>query len=223
MSGTAPERASADLELRFAGLMKRLFPGPRADDLFTLLSRCYGEPGRHYHTLAHVRHCLDRLDEVHDRLDDPDAAELAVWFHDAVHDPERDDNELRSALLFEERVGVHLPTPRADSIHAMIMATVHVDASGDGNDSRYVADIDLSGLAAPRPEFLQAAKLLRRERGYSAGSGFQLGSERFFRRLLSKPGIYRTEYFRTGCEAWARLNIEAWLSGVQRNTDSTST
>lgn len=203
--------------------MKRLSPGLGAEDLFALLSRCYGEPGRHYHTLAHVRHCLEQLDEVRDRLDDPDAAELALWFHDAVHDPERDDNELRSALLFEERVGIYLPTPRADCIHAMIMATVHDGAFGNGNDTLYVADIDLSGLAAPRPEFLQAAALLDRECGHSAGSGFQIGSERFFRRLLSTPGIYRTEYFRTSCEGRARRNIEAWLSGGQRYTDSTST
>ncbi|MDZ7840109.1 MAG: hypothetical protein U5R46_04680 [Gammaproteobacteria bacterium] len=223
MYGTASERASADLALRFAGLMKRFSLEPYADELFTLLDRCYGKPGRHFHNLAHIRRCIDRLDEVHDLLDDPDAAEIALWFHDAIHDPERDDNELRSALLFEERAGIYLPAQRAESIHSMIMATVHCGASGAGNDARYTADIDLSGLAAPWPEFLQAAEMLHRECGHATGSDFQIGSERFFRRLLSGPGIYLTEHFRTRCEVRARRNIETWLSRGQRNTDSTST
>ncbi len=201
------------LEIRFVGLMGRLELAPHADDIFRLLARHYSEPGRHYHTLAHIRACLDRLDEVRHRLRDADAAELALWFHDAVYDPSRDDNELRSAFLFDRQLGIHMPTQRADDVHAMIMATTHDGAAGMGEDACYVADIDLSGLAAARPDFLRATEQLRRECGHATNSGVDPGSRRFFEKLLSRPGIYLTGYFQSRCEEQARRNIEGLLAG----------
>lgn len=201
------------LETRFVGLMERLDLARHADDVFQILARYYSEPGRHYHTLAHIRACLDRLDEVRHRLRDADAAELALWFHDAVYDPSRDDNELRSAFLFDRQLGIHMPTQRADDVHAMIMATTHDGAAGMDEDACYVADIDLSGLAAARPEFLRATEQLRRECGDSTNSGVSPGSWRFLEKLLSRPGIYLTGYFQARCEQQARRNVEGLLAG----------
>lgn len=71
----------------------------------------YTEPQRHYHTLAHLEEMLRRLDEF--EANAPAAhrlpaggtqrlvLELALLFHDAVYDPQRGDNEERSAVWFE--------------------------------------------------------------------------------------------------------------------------
>ena len=61
----------------------------------------YAEPHRRYHTLAHLEAVLDLVDEFAGEADDPDLVRLAAWFHDAVYDPQRDDNEERSAVLAE--------------------------------------------------------------------------------------------------------------------------
>ena len=53
----------------------------------------YGSPGRHYHTFGHVWSCLLELDRVRSLCGSPLALELAVWFHDAVYDPQAGDNE----------------------------------------------------------------------------------------------------------------------------------
>lgn len=209
---SVPADPGVDLEERFARLMQRLGLAPHADDAFQLLAGLYSGSGRHYHTLHHVRDGLRQLDRVKGLLADPDAAELALWLHDAVYEPAQDDNELRSAFLFDRQLGVHLPTRRADGIHALIMATVHDGDAGDG-DACWVADIDLAGIAAPWEEFLHATQLLRREHDHLTDRQFRLASERFFSRLLARPGIYLTDDFRTRCEAPARRNIEAFIAG----------
>ncbi|MGA8261128.1 MAG: hypothetical protein WB783_13020 [Arenicellales bacterium] len=178
----------------------------RFDEVFPLLSELYSEPGRHYHNLDHVCHCLARVDEVREYLRDTDAVELALWFHDAVYVPSAHDNELRSALLFDRLLGVHLPTERADRIHTMIMATVHPSGARD-DDSRFVADIDLSGFALPRPDFLRATGLLRRECLHLTDSEFQLGTLAFFKKVLARPSIYLTKHFRATHEQPARRNL----------------
>lgn len=176
------------------------------DRVYTLLFDCYSESDRHYHNLDHVRSCLERLDEVREKLHDPDAAELALWFHDAVYEPAAVDNELRSALLFDRELGVFLATRRADRVHAMIMATVHPSDVAD-NDAQFVADIDLSGFALPRDEFKHATGLLRQECIHLTDSQFQLGTLAFFKKILARPTIYLTDHFLAGYEQAARKNL----------------
>lgn len=191
---------------RFSGLLERLGLESCFENAYPALVNHYSEGERHYHNLDHIDHCLGRLDEVGGYLHDPDAAELALWFHDVVYDPGARDNELRSAFLFDRLLGIHLPTQRADRVHAMIMATVH-PSDADDHDSRFVADIDLSGFALPRAEFLNTTTLLRRECRHLTDAQFQLGTLAFFRKLLSRPSIYLTEYFQTNHERDARRNV----------------
>jgi len=196
---------------RFKALAKRLDLEAHADGVFALLAERYGEDWRSYHTLEHVGHCLEGLDAVRDLLQDVDAAELALWFHDAVLEPGRDDNELRSAFLFDRHLGIHLPTARADRVHAMIMATAHA-GEPEVDDARYVADIDLSGLAAPPRELRRATELLRRESGHLPDTAFRRQSVDFFRTLLARPSVYLTERFRGSLEERARANIEELIA-----------
>lgn len=201
-----PSGDSVELKQRFAGLLQRLGLESSFEEVYALLVEGYSQPWRHYHALNHIRACLDRLDEVRDSLGDPDAVELALWFHDAVYQPTAADNELRSALLFDKVLGVSMPTPRADRIHAMIMATVHPSTPED-NDGRFLVDIDLSSFALPREEFLRDTVLLRKESARLTDAQFQHGMLTFFKKMLARPTIYLTDYFRAECEEQARTNL----------------
>jgi len=89
-----------DLQKRLAALLRRVCPRPTGcDGAARKLLALYQEPIRHYHNLDHIRHCLGEFDLFRNLSRDPDALETAIWFHDAVYDPTRDDNEARSADL----------------------------------------------------------------------------------------------------------------------------
>ena len=63
------------------------------------LVRAYAAPDRHYHDLRHIEALLGLADAYADAIVDRDAVEAAIWFHDAIYDTRRNDNEARSAEL----------------------------------------------------------------------------------------------------------------------------
>ncbi len=127
------------------------------------LAQRYREPGRRYHTLAHVRDVLDQLDAVADQLGHPGEAALAVWFHDAVYDPRRSDNEDESAALARRVLeAASAPSAQVDRIASMILDTRHQGPAASPAGA-LVADADLAILAAPEDEFDAYERAIREE------------------------------------------------------------
>ncbi|MCW2655243.1 MAG: hypothetical protein JWR32_6219, partial [Mycobacterium sp.] len=65
-----------------------------------LLARWSGTHRKH-HTVAHLHEMLDAIGRLAESgiEFDREAVELAAWFHDAIYEIGRDDNEDRSAEL----------------------------------------------------------------------------------------------------------------------------
>ena len=59
---------------------------------FDRLCEMYSESHRRYHTLRHVLYCLTEFDWWAQFARKSSNFRLALWFHDAVHDPSRTDN-----------------------------------------------------------------------------------------------------------------------------------
>ena len=53
-------------------------------DLYAVVSACYAESHRSYHTIQHLDECFAHLDEAGHLADKVHEVELALWFHDAV-------------------------------------------------------------------------------------------------------------------------------------------
>jgi predicted metal-dependent HD superfamily phosphohydrolase len=73
-----------------------------SDPVRAELVRAHTAPDRHYHDLRHVETLL-RLAQDH-AFADREAVEAAIWFHDAIYDTRRQDNEERSAEFAIERL-----------------------------------------------------------------------------------------------------------------------
>jgi len=195
---------------RFSALWRRCHIGPDALDpgpLYADLVARYGEPHRRYHTLGHIDDCLERFDRVRALLPDPDAVELALWFHDVIFDGDARDNERRSARYYlDHATGA---TPRFQRhVCSMILASTHSGLSS-GADLGYMLDIDLAGFGHPWPSFRQTTDVVRAEYPHLSDAEFAASMSGFFAVLMSRPSIFRTDAFRSACETTARANIEA--------------
>ena len=151
--------------------------GTHAEDVYRMLARCYMEPARHYHTLTHVRRCLRHLDLARDSIPEPDAVELALWFHDVIFVPGAQDNEQRSADWFRRQAGERIRA--CDRICAMILATTHLGIAAE-LDTRFVCDIDLAVLGASRNRFREGGRHLRAGRPDLDGRATTFMNGRFF-------------------------------------------
>src|SRR5688572_4255858 len=127
-------------------IWKRLGAPVTNDELLQELVARYSEPHRRYHTLRHLDECFERLDEIRAEAERPAEVELALWFHDAIYDTKRQDNEAKSAAWASSSVlsaGLHPDI--AARVRALIMATRH-NAVPDGPDEKVLVDVDLSIL-----------------------------------------------------------------------------
>lgn len=182
------------------------------EELKTELSALYRGPGRHYHGLAHIEAMLALAREHRAELADPEAVEAAIWFHDAIYDSRRSDNEARSAALAAERLSPLASRERLANIVAMIEATAtHAlpDLPDDPakRDTALFLDMDLSILGAPPAAFDSYEKAVRREYAWVDDKAWRSGRAAVLRKFLARPSIFHTDIFRDRYEAQARKNI----------------
>lgn len=193
--------------------------------LKTELSALYRQPGRHYHGMAHIEALLAHLREHRAELSDPEAVAAAIWFHDAIYDSRRSDNEARSAALAAERLSSRVTPARLSRIVAMIEATAtHAlpDLRGRAarNDAALFLDMDLSILGAPKGAFDSYEAAVRREYAWVDDEAWRSGRAAVLRKFLARPRIFHTEVFEKRYEAPARENMERSLAMLAGERDS---
>lgn len=181
------------------------------------LRALHGAADRHYHGLSHVEELLRLAAEHRCELMDPEAVVAAIWFHDAVYDSRRADNESRSAALARERLAGRVEPKRLRHIAGMIEATAghelpDFDDAAALRDAALFLDMDLSILGASPDIFDAYEAAVRREYGWVPDADWQTGRSKVLRRFLSREHIFHTHIFRTASEAKARENLSRSLA-----------
>ena len=176
-------------------------------DFRDLVSR-YGEAHRRYHTTQHLSECLGLWRTVRTLASRPGEVAIALWFHDAVYDTKRQDNEERSADLARDAVTrAGLPAEVGERVHALIMATRHHAVPTDG-DMQLLVDIDLSILGADAARFDEYERQVREEYAWVPSILFRGTRRKILEQLLERPRIFQTEHFYQAREAAARQNLQ---------------
>ena len=204
---------------RFRALWQRCLLDGASDDSVNVHRRLldgYREPQRHYHTLAHIEQCLSMFDQCKSLTHNPDALELAVWFHDVIFEPGNRDNEARSAELYLQLSNAVHDSETRSLVDRMIMATLHNGGSLQDDDARYMVDIDLSSFGLSWEEFLRDSQNLRRESAHLSDAEFYQRATSFHNCLLAKDRFYLSEYFAERLEVQARDNLARYFEYISR-------
>lgn len=180
--------------------------------LYDRLMACWNEEHRRYHTARHLRECLQHFAEVRDQAQHPAEIEVALWFHDAIYNPRRDDNELLSAQWAHQSVlQAGLPQEVADRVHALVMATRH-DAVPADPDAQLLVDVDLAILGAEPQRFDESDEHIRAEYAHVPDEEFRVGRARILSSFLARPRLYSTPHFYARLEQRARDNLQRALA-----------
>ncbi|MFK7739573.1 MAG: hypothetical protein AB8H80_04550 [Planctomycetota bacterium] len=166
------------------------------------LTRRYQEPWRHYHTLEHIAAMLHEGRRF--PLDEEQT--MAIWFHDAVYDPQSDQNEQKSARLASKWLAkLGWQVDAIERVGRMVLDTRGHMPSTPQADA--VLDLDLMTLAVPWPVFEANTVAIRAEYAHVPDDDFAAGRRAFFARMLERPRLYFTEWGST-LESMARANLE---------------
>jgi len=203
-----------NLAARWQRLTTPLVPdAARREVAFLKLTAAYEAPGRHYHTLTHLENLLNRLDAV--PLHDAAVVQLAVWFHDAVYNPLKSDNETRSATLALDFLRHSTLEPARQQRVAFLIERTHDHTQpqpADDTDLLYFLDADLSILGAAPAAYQAYARQVRQEYRLVPDLLYRPGRRKVLVRMLAAPLLFQTPEFRAELEAQARENLAAEIA-----------
>ncbi|MEZ5302164.1 MAG: putative molybdenum carrier protein [Verrucomicrobiales bacterium] len=167
---------------------ERLSPSPSpGDDVFEDLCARHCEPPRRYHGPLHLAECFAQWAQ---NGADPDLG-WALWFHDAIYDPQRGDNEAASAALAEAALAATLPQTAA--IAALIRATDHRSTPDPAlaEKAALLCEIDLAILGAEPERYREYAAQIRAEYAHVPEPAFREGRAQILRAFAARLPIFR--------------------------------
>ena len=177
-----------------------------ADEVFSTVLAHYSESHRKYHTPRHIDHCLRQFDLAADQVEDQDAVEMAIWFHDIIYDLPPTENELKSAVLFHDTTKGRVDPVFSRTVYDMILITMHKVAPSR-NDDKLLVDVDLSSFGLPWKEFKKDSENVREEFSDKSDKDFYSAHMKFMQSLLDRPSFFSSDYFRSKLEDSARSNV----------------
>jgi predicted metal-dependent HD superfamily phosphohydrolase len=143
-------------------------------------------------------------------LRDPDAVALAIWFHDAIYDPTRTDNESESAALARTSLSnLREPEAMIAAVEQMILATIkHQLPENASDDLKLFLDFDLSILGSAPEIYASYAQAIRTEYAFVPEENYRIARRAVLENFLNRERLYFSEYGAQKWESQARENLQ---------------
>jgi pantetheine-phosphate adenylyltransferase len=214
------EKDRQALEGKWQSLWERVGAKGNQKAVFENLIKRYTEPGRVYHALSHLKTCLNEFMLASHLAEDPEALEMAIWFHDAVQksnkknssgtkfDDEGESAELAVKVLTQD---MGLGREFADRVASIILATKH-NAVPQSQDAKLMADIDLAIFGRSSRIFKIYERDVRSEFDWVSDALFTNGRKGILEQFLNKKRIYQTDFFHERYGRKAKLNLRNSVS-----------
>ncbi len=175
----------------------------------------YAEPHRAYHGMAHIEALLQAQLAHRDLIQDQRAVMLAIWFHDAIYDTQRQDNEERSAELAGEMLQqAGADAALIDSVQRKVRATHHHEWTDGDPDTAVFLDLDLGILATSPEAYDRYAQQVAQEWAWVPEPAYKQGRVKVLQAFLDWPQIYFTPALLAKWEDRARANLQREIAAL---------
>lgn len=193
-----------------------------SQEVFLDLVTAYSSVGRYYHTLEHIQQVLETIESIRTTNPTPrwevahfPDIELAGWFHDAIYDPQANDNEEKSAeyaIAALNKLGI--PNSTVKRVEQLILNTKTHQALTDDIDSQIILDSDLAILGAPEWQYKAYARSIRQEYSWIAEEAYRAGRKQVLQKFLQRKRLYFTDRLFSDLEIRARQNMQAEVTAL---------
>ncbi|TAJ59334.1 phosphohydrolase [Brevundimonas sp.] len=176
----------------------------------------YSEPHRRYHTMTHIEDCLAQVAASTD-MDETQRALMhaAIWFHDAIYDATRSDNEAESAKLAAERLATAGAEPAfVDEVVRLILLTAGHSVPADDVIGARLVSIDLSILGAEADRYDAYAVAIREEYAHVPEPLYRAGRAAILGRFLESEALFADPLWAERYEVQARANLTREIAAL---------
>jgi predicted metal-dependent HD superfamily phosphohydrolase len=192
------------------GLPKNMF--------YENLVKLYNSKGRSYHNLNHIEALLKLSDEYKHLLSSKKTIDFSIWYHDAIYDASKSNNEEKSAeLARKDLTDLGLDAALIENCFNLIIATKAHQLSKETSsfDAQFLLDIDLSILAVDRDKYIEYTQHIRKEYRMYPNFLYKKGRKKVLNHFLEMEYIYKTELFKNLWEDKAKENLKYELSSLK--------
>ena len=193
----------------FKELWKRIDAASDYNQCFVFLKQKYSEKHRFYHNLGHINKCLRELNEyVLNNSILLNEIEFAVWYHDILYDPKKQDNEEESVKIAQDVCREsNLSATFGKTVEKLILSTKHLKEPEELYE-KIIVDVDLAILGSDTIQYDEYESNIRNEYSFVNNLDFAIGRKNILKRFIEKKHIFNTEYFQNKYEIIARNNLE---------------
>ncbi|MFD0962719.1 HD domain-containing protein [Pseudofulvibacter geojedonensis] len=176
------------------------------------LESLYNSNKRYYHNLNHLENLYKQLELVKDQIEDWDSILFALFYHDAIYNTLKNDNEEKSADLAVTRLReTSFPEKQIQRCYSHILATKSHQLSMN-NDCNLFTDADLSILASKWETYQGYSQKIRKEYKIYPKLIYNKGRKKVLNHLLNQDKLYKTDFFFFLYEEKARTNLKKELT-----------
>jgi len=180
------------------------------ENMFQTLKGKYMEESRFYHNLSHVKSLLTLLESLEDKIQDRRAIKFSIWFHDAIYDTKRNDNEEESASLASKMMEQLQVNPETiHSVKDLILASKDHNGRNLSHIARLFLDIDLAILGTSEGTYKEYSQAIRKEYAWVSETAYREGRRKVLKSFIERDRIYFTDEMQARYERQARKNIHA--------------
>jgi predicted metal-dependent HD superfamily phosphohydrolase len=204
----------------------------QADSWLNRLWTLHTESTRHYHTARHLQEMWQYLNSVRQSLSlstlQYDSLLFAIYFHDAIYNPQSSTNEADSAALWQAcAADLHMSDSITTHVATMILATQsHRVPDHDENDPeakteafviQLLLDLDLAVLGKDEAAYDAYAAAIRREYAFVPTDEYCTKRASILQNMLDQsPRLFGNPIFFHTLEGRARNNLRREIAMLQR-------